>query len=109
MDLDMRDWARRFITFVDAAYESKARLFCTSEVEIMKVFSNTTTWDEMSSSQMRVLMDDLNMDMSDVGNSSIFSGQEELFAFARLLSRLSEMQTKPYADMSAQLYHLNAS
>ena len=49
------------------------------------------------------------MDMSDVGNSSIFSGQEELFAFARLLSRLSEMQTKPYADMSAQLYHLNAS
>ena len=109
MNLDMRDWARRFITFVDAAYESKARLFCTSEVDIMKVFSNTTTWDEMSSSQMRVLMDDLNLDMSDIGNSSIFSGHEELFAFARLLSRLSEMQTKPYADMSAQLYHLNAS
>ena len=109
MNLDMRDLARRFITFVDAAYESKARLFCTSEVEIMKVFSNTTAWDEMSSNQMRVLMDDLNMDMSDIGGSSIFSGQEEVFAFARLLSRLSEMQTKQYAELSAQLYHLNAS
>ena len=102
MNLDMRDLARRFITFVDAAYEAKVRLFCTSEVDIMKVFSGTTSMDEASSEQMRVLMDDLKMSMDDIGGSSIFSGQEEVFAFARLVSRLSEMGTKHYAEISAK-------
>lgn len=102
MNLDMRDLARRFITFVDAAYEAKVRLFSTSEVDIMKVFSGTTSMDEASSEQMRVLMDDLKMSMDDIGGSSIFSGQEEVFAFARLVSRLSEMGTKHYAEVSAK-------
>ncbi|WFD42418.1 peroxisome-assembly ATPase [Malassezia psittaci] len=102
MSFDMRDVARRFITFVDAAYESKTRLFCTSEVEIMKVFSGETAMDKKNgkhaepSDQMRALMDDLKMTVDDIGSSSIFSGEEEMFAFARLLSRLSEMGTHNY-------------
>jgi hypothetical protein len=40
---------------------------------------------------MRNLMDDLGMDMKTLKNSSIFSGDEEKFAFARALSRLAEM------------------
>jgi len=42
-------------------------------------------------SAMRSLMDDLGMDMKTLKNSSIFTGDEEKFAFARALSRLSEM------------------
>jgi protein AFG1 len=42
-------------------------------------------------SSMRSLMDDLGMDMKMLKNSSIFSGEEERFAFARALSRLTEM------------------
>ena len=99
MSFDMRDVARRFITFVDAVYESKTRLFCTSEVEIMKVFSGETAMDKTNkkpSDQMRALMDDLKMTVDDIGSSSIFSGEEEMFAFARLLSRLSEISTHGY-------------
>lgn len=40
---------------------------------------------------MRNLMDDLGMNMKMLKDSSIFSGDEERFAFARALSRLSEM------------------
>lgn len=40
---------------------------------------------------MRALMDDLGLDMKALKNSSIFSGDEERFAFARALSRLTEM------------------
>lgn len=101
MTLDMRDLARRFITLIDAAYESKTRLWCTSEVELMKVFSGTRSMDKPTSDQMRALMDDLKLTMDDIGGSSIFSGDEELFAFARLLSRLSEMGTKQYAEHAA--------
>ena len=36
--------------------------------------------------------------MEDIGGTSIFSGDEELFAFGRLLSRLSEMSTALYAE-----------
>ena len=40
---------------------------------------------------MRQMMDDLGMNMNVLKNSSIFSGDEERFAFSRALSRLSEM------------------
>jgi protein AFG1 len=40
---------------------------------------------------MRSLMDDLGMDMKALKNTNIFSGEEERFAFARALSRLTEM------------------
>lgn len=103
MNIDMRDLARRFITFVDAAYESKTRLFCSSDVPIMQVFSGKGAMDNTTSDQMRALMDDLKMTMDDIGGSSIFSGDEELFAFARLLSRLTEMGTKSYAEAAMLL------
>ncbi|WFD27542.1 peroxisome-assembly ATPase [Malassezia nana] len=72
MTLDMRDLARRFITLIDAAYESKTRVWCTSEVELMKVFSGTRAMDRPTSDQMRSLMDDLKLTMDDIGGASIF-------------------------------------
>ncbi|WFD36145.1 peroxisome-assembly ATPase [Malassezia cuniculi] len=78
MDLNMRAMARRFITFIDAAYESKTRFMCSSEVDIMKVFSGSGNDEKPTSAHMRALMDDLKLTMDDIGGSSIFSGDEEL-------------------------------
>jgi protein AFG1 len=47
---------------------------------------------------MRNLMDDLGMSVQALKNSSIFSGDEERFAFARALSRLSEMGSREWVE-----------
>ncbi|PWW74353.1 AFG1-like ATPase [Tuber magnatum] len=99
MDHKSRDLARRFITFVDAAYESKAKLVLTTAVPLSQLFVSATEIDAAKEegeghdldASMRSLMDDLGLNMGALKNSSIFSGDEERFAFARALSRLSEM------------------
>jgi aspartate aminotransferase-like enzyme len=53
---------------------------------------------EAVSDVMRNLMDDLGLNMSMLKNSSIFSGDEERFAFARALSRLSEMGSQEWVE-----------
>ena len=47
---------------------------------------------------MRNLMDDLGLNMKMLKSSSIFSGDEEAFAFARALSRLSEMGSADWIE-----------
>lgn len=47
---------------------------------------------------MRNLMDDLGMNMAMLKNSTIFTGDEERFAFARALSRLSEMGSQEWVE-----------
>ena len=134
-----RDWARRFITFIDAVYESHAKLVLTTAVPLGQLFMSKTELDESldkvsskaakssddssaedkaSSSEqkvaqahndsnashadvddvMRSLMDDLGMSMAMMKQSSLFSGDEERFAFARALSRLSEMGSQEWVE-----------
>jgi protein AFG1 len=50
------------------------------------------------SDAMRSLMDDLGMNMVMLKNTNIFTGDEERFAFARALSRLSEMGSKEWVE-----------
>ncbi|KAF9077018.1 ATPase [Rhodocollybia butyracea] len=103
MGLDSKDKARRFITFIDACYESKTKLFVTSEVPVFQVFSDQ---DETSgkpiSDHMRGIMDDLGISQDIVGKSSIFSGEEEIFAFARACSRLVQMGSKEWVETAGQ-------
>lgn len=47
---------------------------------------------------MRNLMDDLGMSVQALKNTSIFSGDEERFAFARALSRLAEMGSREWVE-----------
>ena len=125
-----RDWARRFITFIDAVYESHAKLVLTSEVPLSQLFlSRDEIYESLATVQkkveddhhevtekdkkvaehhadedsdvddvMRTLMDDLGMNMSMLRQSSMFSGEEERFAFARALSRLSEMGSQEWVE-----------
>ncbi|KAG0130128.1 AFG1-like ATPase-domain-containing protein [Tuber indicum] len=106
MDHRSRDLARRFITFVDAAYESKAKLVLTTAVPLSQLFVSAAeigaareeVEDHDLDASMRSLMDDLGLDMKMLKNSSIFSGDEERFAFTRALSRLSEMGSVQWVE-----------
>ena len=128
-----RDWARRFITFIDAVYESRAKLVLTTATPLTQLFMSraelegamaenketvkktategkaklTKSEDERKmvaeehndvDDTMRMLMDDLGMSMSAFKNSNMFSGDEEMFAFARALSRLNEMGSKDWVE-----------
>lgn len=61
MGLGQKDLARRFITFIDACYESHTKLFVTSEVPIYQVFSDDKAdkQAEEKSAHIRSVMDDL--------------------------------------------------
>ncbi|KAG8899925.1 hypothetical protein FRB99_006353 [Tulasnella sp. 403] len=99
MGLNQKDKARRFITLIDACYENKTRLFVLSEVPVPLIFSDDPiSKDKRISDHMRSTMDDLGLSDDVVGSSAMFSGEEELFAFARACSRLIQMGTKEWAE-----------
>ncbi|KAI5893985.1 uncharacterized protein SCHCODRAFT_02730846 [Schizophyllum commune H4-8] len=56
MGLESKDMARRFITFIDACYESKTKLFVTSEVPIYQVFSDE---GQTASDQLQRTMEEM--------------------------------------------------
>ncbi|KAI9370642.1 AFG1-like ATPase-domain-containing protein [Aspergillus egyptiacus] len=107
MTLHQRDLARRFITFIDAVYESRAKLVLTTATPLTNLFISEsevrTSLDEDGehtdlSDAMRMMMDDLGLSVKALKTSSIFSGDEERFAFARALSRLHEMGSKEWVE-----------
>ncbi|KAL2913333.1 hypothetical protein HK105_207211 [Polyrhizophydium stewartii] len=109
MGLVERNEARRFITFVDAAYENKASgpphpddLFIVAPIG--------DDQDTADSVMHREMMGDLIGEATPLGDAksrddgtnlfrlAIFTGEEERFAFRRAVSRLKEMQTKAFLD-----------
>ena len=118
-----RDLARRFITFLDTIYESRAKLVLTTAVPLFQLFMSHDEVDEALADGrkkgsvenakdhenvddvMRQMMDDLGMSMSMLKSSSMFSGDEERFAFSRALSRLSEMGSQEWVERGLGMEH----
>ncbi|GAA5984237.1 hypothetical protein JCM11641_005890 [Rhodosporidiobolus odoratus] len=99
LGLDTKDQARRFILFIDAAYEARTKLFVLSDPPIHAVFSDSDSPKSAGeiTPHMRAMMDDLGLTADVVGASSIFTGDEEVFAFARAVSRITEMGSVQWA------------
>lgn len=107
-----RDLARRFITFIDAVYESRAKLVLTTAVPLTELFISPQELresmkkegkvvdddEESASHAMQHMLEDMDSNIDQLKNSSLFSGDEERFAFARALSRLSEMSSKEWVE-----------
>lgn len=108
-----RDLARRFITFIDAVYESHAKLVLTTAVPLTQLFISAEEMRESTKKDdnqgveedadesvevMQHMLEDVNSNIDQLKSSSLFSGDEERFAFARALSRLSEMGSKQWVE-----------
>lgn len=91
----MRSQARRFITLIDALYDQRTKVIITASVPIRELFWYAKPTDDCISDEHRMLMDDMQLGSKDLG-TNIFTGEEEIFAFDRTISRLSEMQSEDY-------------
>lgn len=96
LSLKLKSETRRFITLIDTFYDNKVRVVISAEKPHDQIFLKNSKHDD-DEDEKRVLMDDLNIVKgSENASSNIFTGDEEIFAFDRTVSRLSEMQTQDY-------------
>ncbi|CAG5109212.1 Similar to Putative ATPase N2B (Haematobia irritans) [Cotesia congregata] len=101
LNLRLKSQARRFITLIDTLYDNKIRVVISAAAAPNKLF--VPEGDSEYTDEKRMLMDDLAISHgSDNHKSNIFTGEEELFAFDRTVSRLCEMQTKEYWEQWEQ-------
>jgi len=96
LSLKNRSQVRRFITLIDTLYDNKVRVVVSADAPHTKLFIAHGD-EEDDTDDKRMLMDDLNIAPgSENATATIFTGDEEIFAFDRTVSRLSEMQTEEY-------------
>ncbi|XP_020098708.1 protein AFG1 isoform X4 [Ananas comosus] len=112
------DQARRFITLIDELYNHHCCLICLASTSIDNLFQGTeegTLFDlesfqfetEIEGSKLRrdvLASGSISTGPTLSGIASLLSGQEELFAFRRAVSRLIEMQTSLYLQ-GVQVFH----
>ncbi|CAG9560378.1 unnamed protein product [Danaus chrysippus] len=91
-----RSQIRRFITLIDTLYDNRVRVVIAADCEPKNLFKLDDVKDGIGDAD-RALMDDLKITKdSDDANAAIFTGEEEMFACERCLSRIMEMQTDEY-------------
>ncbi|XP_047020216.1 putative ATPase N2B [Helicoverpa zea] len=91
----LRSQLRRFITLIDTLYDNRVRVVIAADCEPKDLFKAGDKTEFADAD--RALMDDLKItkDSADA-NAAIFTGEEEMFACDRSLSRIMEMQTEEY-------------
>jgi len=102
MMLSQKNEARRLLSFIDAAYESRVKLFFTAEASPQDLFLMLPRNDgeyEMEQMHMEMIGEiayDLKIHGMDFRSLNILSGEDEIFSFKRAISRLKEMQSLIY-------------
>ncbi|XP_054618072.1 lactation elevated protein 1 homolog B isoform X3 [Dunckerocampus dactyliophorus] len=92
LTLTMKDQVRRFTTLIDNFYDNKVRVVLQAAVPLEQLFAHTGGEDERD----QQLLDDLGLSEEAAGRLTLFTAEEEIFAFQRTVSRLTEMQTETY-------------
>lgn len=118
MSLKMKNEARRFITFLDAVYEAKCQLYIRSEVEADELFFTKEEKEEEeegdaeeAARMMMALQNPYRPNVLEYGGSNaeyleqppapptptmtVFTGEDEKFAYKRAVSRIHEMVRSP--------------
>ncbi|XP_039982141.1 lactation elevated protein 1 homolog B [Xiphias gladius] len=92
LTLALKDQARRFTTLIDNFYDNKVRVVLLATAPLDRLFVHSGGEDERD----RQLLDDLGLSGEAAERLTLFTAEEEIFAFQRTVSRLMEMQTESY-------------
>ncbi|XP_037304736.2 lactation elevated protein 1 homolog B isoform X1 [Pungitius pungitius] len=92
LTLTLKDQARRFTTLIDNFYDNKVRVVLLAASPLERLFVHTGGDDERD----RQLLDDLGLSGEAAERLTLFTAEEEIFAFQRTVSRLTEMQSESY-------------
>lgn len=102
-DNDTRNFARRFITLIDVCYEEKVRLvmrMAADDLDVMFSQVDVTAFAaEMAEGlqfEGEVGKQGVGSDNRELSASTLYTGEDEAFAFRRAISRLKEMQTASF-------------
>lgn len=112
LSIDVRDRVRRFITFLDAIYDSHDRIAVTAAANFKDLFvepedlqkDNFSLYQRQRKTGVEETFEDDELvtkhgfDKSVAKKASMFANDEEKFAFARALSRLSQMSTTDWIE-----------
>lgn len=118
MSMRIRDKARRFITLIDELYNHHCCLYCSAESSVEDLFqgSDEGTLFDLESFQFETEIEGTKLRRDVLAEGSVssggapsgittmLSGQEEMFAFRRAVSRLIEMQTPLYLEAVQHLH-----
>ena len=104
MGMPQRNQARRFLSFIDAAYESKVKVYATAESKAEDLFTllprdgdeKDKYDDQMHFEMIGEIAYDLALSNLDFRALGIITGDDEIFSFKRAISRLKEMQSLLY-------------
>lgn len=95
LSLEQTDLVRRFITFLDAAYDSHLKLAAEARRPFDKLFNTQHLTIDPTTNEVVLKADSLDVPVLNIKN---FTGAEEMFAFARALSRLKQMSSNQWLD-----------
>lgn len=115
LSINCRDNVRRFITFLDATYDAGGKLAVTSaapfkdlfvepedvaadEFELYKTERKKLKGEIKEGEEEDELVTKHGFDKNIAKKANMFANDEEKFAFARALSRLSQMSTQDWVD-----------
>lgn len=96
-----RNEARRLISLVDALYECRTKVHCSLALRPEMLFLDVgdaehDRFEIMHGEMLGQMLYDLGADTSDVYKHALFTGDEEVFASKRCVSRLYEMRSAAY-------------
>ncbi|XP_026146582.1 lactation elevated protein 1 homolog B [Carassius auratus] len=90
----MKDQARRFTTLIDTFYDQKVRVAILADAPLHRLLDQgPMTGGE---ARDRLMIDELGLTDEASERLTLFTADEEVFAFQRTISRLTEMQTEQY-------------
>uniref|UniRef100_A0A6G1SNH6 Lactation elevated protein 1 n=1 Tax=Aceria tosichella TaxID=561515 RepID=A0A6G1SNH6_9ACAR len=97
MTIKMKSEVRRFITFIDMMYDNRVRVVFSAEVPLEELFNFDSSGEfGDDDDEHRTLIDDLGLSSKEGKTLSFITGEDEIFAFSRAVSRITEMQTHQY-------------